>query len=98
MIRPCFSRQVIVYGVIVLGCAAVSGIKAQNAPLPSAAPLPADIREDAYALYSDVYRNTNRLEPDELLAIAIGTATLAHFKECLKPRSREDQTLIDNFP
>jgi hypothetical protein len=75
MKRPSFPRQVIVYIIVVLACAATSDIKAQDTPLPSAAPLPADIRQDAYALYSDLYRNANWLEPDELLAIAIGTAS-----------------------
>ena len=88
---PGFPRQLIVYTLVLLGCAASSEINAQDTSLP------ADIREDAYALYSDLYRNANWIEPDELLAIAIDAGSSLVAKGCLTPRNREDQSLIDNF-
>src|SRR5260370_22679917 len=96
MMGPTFSRQVILYSVVLLACAVTSDIEAQDTAPPSAAPLPADIRQEAYALYSDLYRNANWLEPDELLAIAITTAS-QDLGGCLKPRNRDDQSLMDNF-
>jgi hypothetical protein len=49
---------------------------------------------ESYALYSSIYRNSNWLEPDEIVGIAAKAIAVAR-EGCLKPVTKEERMMVD---
>jgi hypothetical protein len=64
----------------------------------AAIPLPRDVADDSYSLYSYIYQHSNSLDPNEVIAVAQDIAELrndASTKGCLKPETGEERTMVD---
>jgi hypothetical protein len=76
-----------------------SGTAAWLVAQGGAVPLPRDVADDAYALYSYIYQYSNSLDPSEVIAVAQDIAPFgddASTRECLKPETGEDRRMVEN--
>jgi hypothetical protein len=65
----------------------------------AAGPLPQDVADDAYALYSYIYQHPNRFDANEVIAVVQDVAPFrndASSKTCVKPETGDDRTMVDS--
>ena len=55
---------------------------------------PAVIDAESYTFYSSLYRNSNSLAPEEVIAIAVEPLTLSSKKACLLPSTDEERKMV----
>jgi hypothetical protein len=81
---------------LTLLCFGTAGwLVAQGVPVP----LPRDVADDAYALYSYIYQHSNRLDANEVIAVVQDVAPFrndASSKTCVKPETGEERTMVDS--
>jgi|ERR1017187_3114288 hypothetical protein len=68
-------------------------------PQGATVPLPREVADDAYALYSYIYQHSNWLDSSEQMAVAEDIAPFrndASAGGCLKPETSEERTMVDN--
>jgi hypothetical protein len=87
------ARRVVTLTLLCFGTA--SWLVAQVA----AVPLPRDVADDAYALYSYIYQHSNSLDTTEVMAVVQDIAPFRNAAStggCVKPVTRDDRTMVDN--
>jgi hypothetical protein len=70
---------------------AAGWLVAQGSPVP----LPRDVADDAYALYSYIYRHSNWPDPNEVIAVAQDAAPFRN-DVCVKPQTGDERAMVDN--